>query len=203
MRKPYRTDPTDDQWKLIKPLVTAAKSGGPPREVDMREILNSLLHSARTDCQWDLLPHGLLPKNTVWDYFAAWRDDDTWRRIVDALLQHPHPCRVLPQRGWSTCSTSGSTCRASRLPSQPWSSSARRPRSQLELPEREVPKITRTHYAEHHVQDPKARTAKCIRAREKGLKDWFGDGGRKRRRLTGTWRPRDDEAQRRLVGRLE
>jgi putative transposase len=85
MRKPYRTDLTDAQWKLIKPLIPPAKPGGRPREVDMREALNTLLYQARTGCQWELLPHDLLPKSTVWDYFAAWRDDGTWRRIVDAL----------------------------------------------------------------------------------------------------------------------
>lgn len=85
MRKPYRTDLTDAQWKVIKPLIPPAKPGGRPREADMREVLNTLLYQARTGCQWELLPHDLLPKSTVWDYFAAWRDDGTWQRIVDAL----------------------------------------------------------------------------------------------------------------------
>src|SRR5512135_1517251 len=85
MRKPYRTDLTDAQWKLIKLLIPPAKPGGRPREVDMREVLNTLLYQARTGCQWELLPHDLLPKSTVWDYFALWRDDGTWQRIVDAL----------------------------------------------------------------------------------------------------------------------
>ncbi len=85
MRKPYRTDLTDAQWKLIKPLIPPAKPGGRPRETNMREVLNTLLYQARTGCQWELLPHDLLPKSTVWDYFAQWRDDGTWQRIVDTL----------------------------------------------------------------------------------------------------------------------
>jgi len=85
MRKPYRTDLTDAQWKIIKPLIPPARPGGRPREADMREVLNTLLYQARTGCQWELLPHDLLPKSTVWDYFSAWRDDGTWRRITDAL----------------------------------------------------------------------------------------------------------------------
>ena len=85
MRNPYRTDLTDAQWKLIKPLIPAAKRGGRPREVDIREILNTLLYQARTGCQWELLPHDLLPKSTVYDYFGQWRDDGTWQRITDAL----------------------------------------------------------------------------------------------------------------------
>jgi putative transposase len=85
MRKPYKTDLTDAQWKLIKPLIPPAKPGGRPREVDMREVLNTLRYQARTGCQWELLPHDLLPKSTVYDDFAQWRDDGTWQRIVDAL----------------------------------------------------------------------------------------------------------------------
>jgi putative transposase len=85
MRKPYKTDLTDEQWEIAKPLIPPAKPGGRPREVDMREVLNTLLYQARTGCQWELLPHDLLPKSTVWDYFQRWRDDGTWGRIVDAL----------------------------------------------------------------------------------------------------------------------
>src|SRR6476469_8671994 len=87
MRKPYKTDLTDAQWKLIKPLIPAARPGGRPREVDMREILNTLLYQARTGCQWDMLPHDLLPKSTVYDYFAQWRDDGTWTRLVTVLRE--------------------------------------------------------------------------------------------------------------------
>jgi putative transposase len=87
MRKPYKTDLTDAQWTIVKPLIPPAKPGGRPREVDMREVLNTLLYQARTGCQWELLPHDLLPKSTVWDYFQRWRDDGTWRRITDALRQ--------------------------------------------------------------------------------------------------------------------
>lgn len=85
MRKPYRTDLTDAQWAIIKPLIPPPKPGGRPRTTDVREVLNSLLYQARTGCQWELLPHDLLPKSTVWDFFAQWRDDGTWQRITDAL----------------------------------------------------------------------------------------------------------------------
>jgi putative transposase len=84
-RVSYKTDLTDAQWKLIRPLIPPPRAGGRPRGVDMREVLNTLLYQARTGCQWDLLPHDLLPKSTVWDYFQRWRDDGTWQRIVDAL----------------------------------------------------------------------------------------------------------------------
>lgn len=85
MRQPYRTDLTDPQWTLIKTLLPPPKPGGRPRKVDLREVLNTLFYQARTGCQWELIPHDLLPKSTVWDYFQQWRDDGTWQRITDAL----------------------------------------------------------------------------------------------------------------------
>ena len=85
MRKPYRSDLTDEQWELIRDLLPAAKQGGRPRKVDLREVVNTLMYQARTGCQWDYLPHDLLAKSTVWDYFVAWQKDGTWQKIVDAL----------------------------------------------------------------------------------------------------------------------
>ncbi len=85
MRKRYLTDLTDEQWALLEPLLPPAKHGGRPREVDLREVINTLRYQARTGCQWDMLPHDLLPKSTVFDYFQRWERDGTWQAIADAL----------------------------------------------------------------------------------------------------------------------
>jgi putative transposase len=84
-RKPYPSDLTDAQWAILEPLIPPAKQGGRPREVDMREIVNAMLYLNRTGCQWDMLPHDLPPKSSVYDYFAQWREDGTWEQFVDAL----------------------------------------------------------------------------------------------------------------------
>ena len=45
-RKKYPSDLTDEQWAIVAPLLPPAKSGprgGHPRQVDMREGLNTLL----------------------------------------------------------------------------------------------------------------------------------------------------------------
>ena len=88
-RKAYPTDLTDEQWAIIEPLLPAAKNryGGRPREVSMREVVNTILYLNRTGCQWDMLPHDLLPKSTAYDYFAQWRDDGTWSKIISALRE--------------------------------------------------------------------------------------------------------------------
>jgi putative transposase len=84
MRKPYPSDLTDEQWQIIEPLIPVSRVGR-PREVDMREVLNTIFYQNRSGCQWDMLPHDLLPKSTVYDYFARWRDDGTWQVFLDAL----------------------------------------------------------------------------------------------------------------------
>lgn len=85
MRKPYKSDLTDAQWAILAPLLPPAKAGGRPRTLDLREVLNTLFYQQRTGCQWDMLPHDLLPRSSVFDYYAAWQADGTWRRLVDAL----------------------------------------------------------------------------------------------------------------------
>jgi putative transposase len=89
-RKKYLSDLTDEQWAIVSPMIPPAKQnprGGRPRKVDMREVLNTLLYLNRSGCQWDMLPHDLLPKSTVYDYFAQWREDGTWTRLVQALRE--------------------------------------------------------------------------------------------------------------------
>jgi putative transposase len=98
MRKPYPSDLTDAQWEIVRPLIPVYNVGR-PREVDMREVVNTILYLNRSGCQWDMLPHDLPAKSTVYEYFGQWRDDGTWQEILDALRQAvrvalgkgPHP----------------------------------------------------------------------------------------------------------------
>jgi putative transposase len=86
-RESYPSDLTEDQWSILEPLFPPppAEGLGRPREVDLREVINAILYLNRTGCQWDMLPHDLPPKSTVYGYFAQWRDDGTWQQITDAL----------------------------------------------------------------------------------------------------------------------
>ncbi len=53
----------------------------------MREVPNTLLYLHRSGCQWDMLPHDVLPKSTVYDSFAQWRDNGTWAKMVKTLRE--------------------------------------------------------------------------------------------------------------------
>ena len=86
-RMPYSSDLTDEQWEILSNHIPSAKPGGRPRTTDMREVLNSLLYQNRTGCQWDMLPHDLLPKSTVHEYYSQWIKDGTWQSMLDVLRQ--------------------------------------------------------------------------------------------------------------------
>ncbi len=87
-RKPYPTDVTDDEWAVLEPLLLSFEDRvrpGPARTVDLREVVNTIRYLNRTGCPWALLPHDLLPKSTVYDYFCKWRDQGVLGAIVAVL----------------------------------------------------------------------------------------------------------------------
>jgi putative transposase len=81
----YPTDLTDAQWKRLRPLLPAAKPGGRPRSVDLREVLNGIFYIVRGGCAWRMMPHDLPPWSTCYDYFRKWRNAGAWQRIHDRL----------------------------------------------------------------------------------------------------------------------
>jgi putative transposase len=95
----YPTDLTDRHWDCIKDLIPAAKAGGRPRSLDMRQVINAILYILVTGAQWRMLPKDYPHWKSVYHYFRIWRDDRTWQRIHDTLraqvrqraLRHKHP----------------------------------------------------------------------------------------------------------------
>lgn len=84
-RKAYASDLSDEQWKLVEPHLPCKIDAGRPREVDFREIVNAVLYRTRTSCAWEMLPHDLPPKSTVFEYYRKWQADGTWQAVHDAL----------------------------------------------------------------------------------------------------------------------
>ena len=84
-RKPYPSDVTEGQWRLIEPLIPAAHPGGRPRAVNMREVLNGILYVLRTGSSWRQVPHDFPRWITVYYYFRRLQKDGTWKRIHDRL----------------------------------------------------------------------------------------------------------------------
>src|SRR5271170_5622719 len=85
----YPTDLTDEEWKQIKSLVPAPKSGrgkrGRPIRNDRRTLVNAIFYVVRAGCAWRLLPKDFGPWQTVYGYFRQWSQDWTWTFIHDTL----------------------------------------------------------------------------------------------------------------------
>jgi putative transposase len=84
-RRSYPTDLTDDEWRVLEPLIPPAKLGGRPRSADVREIMNALRYQLRAGGAWRRLPHEFPPWQTVYAYFRRWQADGTWERIAGVL----------------------------------------------------------------------------------------------------------------------
>jgi putative transposase len=84
-RQAYPSDLTDKQWQLVKPLLPPAKPGGRPRSTDEREILNAIFYVLKSGCAWRMLPHDFPPYQTIYEFFCAWKQDGTWKKIHDTL----------------------------------------------------------------------------------------------------------------------
>ena len=74
---------TDDQFRLLEPLIPSARPGGRPRTTDMRKLLDGLFYLVRTGCQWRHLPPppAFPPWRTVYGYMRAFLRDGVWESI--------------------------------------------------------------------------------------------------------------------------
>lgn len=86
-RKPYPTDLSDEQWKLLEPMLPPPASRGRKRAVNLRDILNAILYLLRTGCAWRMLPHDFPAWQTVYYYFRKWRDSQLLAQINHQLRE--------------------------------------------------------------------------------------------------------------------
>ena len=82
----YPTDLTEAEWTILAPLIPAAQPGGRPRTTDMREVVNAILYSLRSGCQWRMLPKDFPP---VWSNYLNSPFCTQLRTRLPALLALP------------------------------------------------------------------------------------------------------------------
>jgi len=86
-RKLYPSDLTDKQWTILAPLIPATKTGGRPRQVNLREVLNSIFYILCGGCTWRMMPHDFPGWKTVYHYFRFWRQGGVWQQINQVLRE--------------------------------------------------------------------------------------------------------------------
>src|SRR3954462_14562756 len=74
---------TNDQFRLLAPLIPPAKPGGRPRTTNIRNLLDGLFYLVRTGCQWRHLPPppAFPPWRTVYGYMRAFLREGVWESI--------------------------------------------------------------------------------------------------------------------------
>src|SRR3954462_10647110 len=79
---------TDDQFRLLAPLIPPAKPGGRPRTTDMRRLLDGLFYLGRTGCQWRHLPPppAFPPWRTIDGYMRDFASAGVWEAIRHHLV---------------------------------------------------------------------------------------------------------------------
>ncbi len=83
--KTYPSDLTDEEWEWIKELIPAAKSGGRPRTLCMRAVLNAIFYVTKGGIQWRMLPTNFPKWQSVYHDLRTWKLQGVWVRIHDTL----------------------------------------------------------------------------------------------------------------------
>ena len=81
----YPGDLTDAERAPAAPLIPPAGRGGRRRSVEVRAVLDGLLHLLATGCQWRAPPKDLPPRSTVHGYLQLRDRDGTLARLHHAL----------------------------------------------------------------------------------------------------------------------
>ena len=82
----YPSDLTDQEWAILEPLMPPSRRTGRRRIWSWREILNAMFYVLRGGVPWRMLPRGFPRRQTVWRWFAAWRDSGLFETINHHLL---------------------------------------------------------------------------------------------------------------------
>jgi len=86
-RKAYKSDLTNEEWRIIELLIPPPKPGGHPRTVDMRSCSQAIFYLLRTGCSWEMLPNDFPPYSTVYYYFRRWQRRGIWEQINQVLRE--------------------------------------------------------------------------------------------------------------------
>ena len=75
---------SDEEWELIKPLLSPKAKTGRPR-ADDRRVLNSILYVLTTGCRWMDMPPKYGHYSTAFRRLKHWQTQGIWTRILKTL----------------------------------------------------------------------------------------------------------------------
>lgn len=77
----FASDLTDADWVVPQPLLPPPSPVGRPPTWPMRTIVEAIFYVLRRGVPWRLLPQCFPPRQTVYGWFAAWRDAGVWEAV--------------------------------------------------------------------------------------------------------------------------
>ena len=91
MTKPIhrRHDISDKLWEKLKPLLPGEKGRVGRPAIDNKLFLNAVFWILRTGAPWRDLPPDLGDWKNTHRRFCRWRDNKTWEKILEALMENP------------------------------------------------------------------------------------------------------------------
>jgi len=83
----YKSDLTDKEWEIIKPVFTRATKGQHFCKHEKRDLINAVRYINKTGCQWEMLPKEYPPYKTVSSFYNRARDAGLWDEMNDLLVK--------------------------------------------------------------------------------------------------------------------
>lgn len=76
-----------EQYQILEPLLKSESSSkaGRPIKHDLRLMMNAILYTLKTGCQWRMLPKDFPVWQTVYSFFRKLKKTGLWKTIMDAL----------------------------------------------------------------------------------------------------------------------
>ena len=104
-----RHELTDAAWAVLEPLLPLERRRRGRPWADHRRVINGILWVLATGVPWRDAPERYGPWQTLYERFARWTGDSTWKGVRRALLAEMQRQHRLD---WSLCCVDGSSVRA-------------------------------------------------------------------------------------------
>ena len=82
----FTSDLTDAEWAVLEPLLPPPSPVGRPPVWPMRAIVEAIFYVLRGGVPWRMLPKCFPPRQTVYAWFAAFRDAGVWEAMNHHLV---------------------------------------------------------------------------------------------------------------------
>lgn len=82
----FASDLKDEEWAVLEPLLPRPAMAGRPLAWPMRRIVEAIFYVLRGGIPWRMLPQCFPPRQTVYRWFASFRDNGVWETLNHHLV---------------------------------------------------------------------------------------------------------------------